>query len=335
MAYGATSSSLLLLFGVAPAVASASIHMAEIATTAASGISHLWFRNVDRSILLKLVVPGSISAFVGAAFLSSLPGEAIRPYVSGLLILLGIHILSRFLLRKREAAGDQPPRYARSFLVPLGLVGGFFDAVGGGGWGPIATPALLARKGAVPRKVIGTVDTSEFAIAVSATLGFALFLGWEQFHWAWVAAFVIGGVAAAPLAAWLVKIMPAYLLGVLVGGFIILTNAHTLIQSLGRIPGVWTAGIYTVLVVAWLAAIIYQVRRNRGSANRVGKAGGEEPSETPHIAETGTKHTAAAGTPRVAGATAKQSAESGMRRITGSQANPGVESEVRRITESK
>jgi hypothetical protein len=280
MAYGATSASLLLLFGVAPAVASASIHMAEIATTAASGASHLWFRNVDRSILLKLVVPGSISAFIGAAFLSSIPGEAIRPYVSVLLILLGIYILLRFMLIKRASANEQPPNYKSSFLFPLGLIGGFFDAVGGGGWGPIATPALLAKKGAVPRKVIGTVDTSEFAIAASATLGFILFLGWEQFHWTWVAAFVIGGVAAAPLAAWLVKIIPSHLLGVLVGGFIVLTNAHTLIQSLGGVEGVWSAVTYAALFGAWLAAIVYQIRHNRGSRNQaelvgVGDSGGD------------------------------------------------------------
>jgi len=268
MAYGATSASLLLFFGVAPAVASASIHMAEIATTAASGASHLYFRNVDRSIILKLVVPGSISAFLGAAFLSSLPGHVIKPFVAVLLTLLGVYILLRFLLKKEDPQGESaPPVYSPKYLVGLGLIGGFFDAVGGGGWGPIATPALLAKKGATPRKVIGTVDTSEFAIAVSATLGFVLFLGWDQFHWTWVASFVIGGVLAAPIAAYLVKVIPSYLLGVLVGGFIILTNIRTVIQSLDFIqqPGV----IYAILLVLWSAALVYQIRtRRRGVAER-------------------------------------------------------------------
>lgn len=261
MAYGATSASLLLMFGVAPAVASASIHMAEIATTAASGASHLWFGNVDRGILLRLVLPGSISAFAGAAFLSHLPGETMKPFVSGFLIVLGIFILYRFLRVKRTGPepGRKPPKYGGAFLTPVGLVGGFFDAVGGGGWGPIATPALLAKGAASPRKVIGTVDTSEFAVAVSATLGFVLFLGWEQIHWLWVGAFVIGGVAAAPLAAWLVRIVPAYLMGVLVGGFIILTNVRTLALAMDIASGPWMPVAYGIIIILWGAAILYQI----------------------------------------------------------------------------
>jgi uncharacterized protein len=265
MAYGATSSSLLLFFGVAPAVASASIHMSEIATTAASGASHLYFKNVDRSLLLRLVVPGSISAFMGAAFLSSIPGNLIKPFVAVLLTLLGVYVVLRFLVKKADDSGSSiPVRYSGKFLIPLGLIGGFFDAVGGGGWGPIATPALLAQKGASPRKVIGTVDTSEFAVAVSATLGFVIFLGWEQFHWAWVAAFVIGGVLAAPLAAYLVKVIPPYLLGVLVGGFIVLTNVRTLLQSAGE--GVNRPLIYAGILALWAAALIYQVLSHKKQA---------------------------------------------------------------------
>lgn len=261
MAYGATSSSLLLLFGVAPAVASASIHMSEIATTAASGASHLYFKNVDRSLLLRLVVPGSISAFAGAAFLSSVPGHLIKPVVAVLLTLLGLYVLLRFLKKEEDPVSSSPVRYSGKFLIPLGLVGGFFDAVGGGGWGPIATPALLAKKGASPRKVIGTVDTSEFAIALSATLGFVLFLGWEQFHWTWVAAFVIGGVLAAPVAAYLVKVIPSRLLGVLVGGFIVLTNVRTLLQTLGG--GAYDALVYAAVLILWAAALVYRIRSGR------------------------------------------------------------------------
>lgn len=262
MAYGATSASLLLFFGVAPAVASASIHMAEIATTAASGASHLYFGNVERSVLLRLIVPGSISAFIGAAFLSSMPGHLIKPFVAVLLTLLGVYVLLRFLLNKEDTAGKAAPvKYSGKFLIPLGLIGGFFDAVGGGGWGPIATPALLAQKGASPRKVIGTVDTSEFAIAFSATLGFILFLGWEQFQWTWVAAFVIGGVAAAPIAAYLVKVIPSHLLGVLVGGFIILTNVRTLLDTVHF--GANAPYVYAVILALWGTAVLYQVRSRK------------------------------------------------------------------------
>ncbi|WP_166240278.1 sulfite exporter TauE/SafE family protein [Paenibacillus turpanensis] len=263
MAYGATSASLLLFFGVAPAVASASIHMAEIATTAASGASHIWFKNVDKTAVIRLIIPGSISAFIGAAFLSSLPGEAVRPFVSFFLLALGVYILLRFLLQSRPKNEQESFRPTKKLLTPLGLVGGFMDAVGGGGWGPIATPVLLSQKGSTPRKVIGTVDTSEFAIAVSATLGFAIFLGWEQFHWQWVIAFMIGGVAAAPLAAWLVKMIPSYLLGVLVGGFIILTNASTVIQSLDLMPASWIGAAYVLIIGLWISAIVYQVKNRK------------------------------------------------------------------------
>jgi uncharacterized protein len=265
MAYGATSASLLLMFGVAPAMASASIHMAEIATTAVSGASHIWFKNVDRSILMKLVIPGSISAFLGAAFLSSVPGDAIKPVVSLFLTLLGVYILIRFLLIRNKKASSATPKYSKAFLTPLGIVAGFMDAVGGGGWGPIATPALLAKDGATPRKVIGTVDTSEFAIAVSATLGFVLFLGWEQFNWTWVLAFIIGGVLAAPLAAWLVKIIPSHIMGIVVGGFIILTNIRTLINYM-KLPSSISTAIYALLIVLWVAGIIFQLLQSKKRA---------------------------------------------------------------------
>lgn len=262
MGFGATSSSLLLMFGIAPAVASASIHMAEIGTTAASGASHLWFKNVDKRILWKLTIPGAISAFIGAAFLSSLPSAMIKPFISSFLILLGVYILIRFLFFQHLSSKNQSSAISRKFLTPLGIVGGFLDAVGGGGWGPITAPVLMARKGVSPKKVIGTVDTSEFAIAVSATLGFILFLGLEHFQWQWVLAFMIGGVIAAPIAAWLVRIVPSYMLGVLVGGFIILTNAMTIIKTVA-LPVSWAALAYSLIMVLWSVAIFYQIMNRK------------------------------------------------------------------------
>lgn len=262
MGFGATSSSLLLMFGIAPAAASASIHMAEIATTAASGASHLWFKNVDKRILWKLTIPGAISAFIGAAFLSSLPGDKIKPFISVFLILLGFYILIRFLFFNHLPSKNQGSTFSSKFLTPLGIVGGFFDAVGGGGWGPITAPVLIAKNGISPKKVIGTVDTSEFAIAVSATLGFILFLGVEQYQWQWVIAFMIGGVIAAPIAAWLVRIVPSYMLGVLVGGFIILTNSMTIIKSVA-LPVSLAALTYVLIIAIWMVAIIYQVKNRK------------------------------------------------------------------------
>ncbi|PGT82284.1 MULTISPECIES: sulfite exporter TauE/SafE family protein [Bacillaceae] len=259
MAYGLTSTSLLLAFGVAPAVASASIHMSEIATTAVSGISHYKFGNVDKKMVITLMIPGAISAFIGAAFLSSLPGHLIKPYISIFLMIMGIYVLSRFLFKWNPKQEKQ--KTSAWYLIPLGAIAGFFDSVGGGGWGPINTPALLSRKGAIPSKVIGTVDTSEFAVTTASTLGFIIFLGWEQFNYVWVAAFVIGGVIAAPIAAWLVRIIPAYLLGVVVGGFIVLTNLNTVLDIFGT-SGNLKLVIYSILFIAWIVAIVRSFQRN-------------------------------------------------------------------------
>lgn len=268
MAYGVSSSSLLLAFGIAPAVASASVHLSEVATTAASGISHIKFGNVDRKMVYRLIIPGSIGAFTGACFLSSLPGDIAKPYVSTFLMLLGFYVLFRFLFvfRKNEETEAKPLSIKQS--IPLGLIAGFADATGGGGWGPIATPILLTKKGMSARKVVGTVDTSEFAIAVAATIGFVISLGWESVNWMWVGALVIGGVIAAPIAAWIVRIVPPQLMGLLVGGFIILVNARTILNT-------WIADaslypyIYLFLVIGWGAAIIFGVRKMKQDVKSV------------------------------------------------------------------
>lgn len=268
MAYGVTSTTLLLSFGIAPAAASASVHLAEVVTTAASGASHIKFGNVDKQAVFKLIIPGSIGAFVGACFLSNLPGNLAKPFISIFLLVLGLYVLLRFLFRFEKENHSQLLNLTRKKSITLGLIAGFADATGGGGWGPITTPVLLSQKGTSARRVVGTVDTSEFAIAVSATIGFLISLGWEQVNWYWVVALMIGGVVAAPLAAWLVKKLPSYLLGVLVGGFIVLTNTRTLITA-------WSAGpevvpfIYGFIVFGWVLAIRYAVSRNRGNAEEV------------------------------------------------------------------
>jgi uncharacterized protein len=262
MGFGLSSSSILLAYGLAPAIASASIHLSQVATTAASGFSHYKFGNVDKKLVLTLAVPGAISAFIGAALLSRIPGEIIRPYISLFLLGLGFYIVIRFLHLNREATQLKKKKsFKKSFIYPLGFVGGFLDAIGGGGWGPVNTPVLLSRQGIDPRKVIGTVDTSEFIVTISATLGFLVFLGWEQFSWLLVFAFVIGGVIAAPIAAWLVRVMPPLVLGVLAGGFIILTNVRTLLNT---IPLAENAiySIYTLLFFGYIVTIVLSIRKN-------------------------------------------------------------------------
>jgi uncharacterized membrane protein YfcA len=262
MAYGVTSSSLLLTFGIAPAIASASIHLSEVVTTAVSGVAHIKFGNVDRQALFKLIIPGSIGAFIGALFLSNIPGDIVKPYISLFLLILGLYVLFRFLFRFNPGSEKNSIDLSRRQSISLGLIAGFADATGGGGWGPLTTPILLSKKGASARKVVGTVDTSEFAIAVSATLGFMISLGWGEVNWLWVIALMLGGIVAAPIAAWLVQKLPSYLLGVLVGGFIILTNARTLLIS-WSVNNLSIAIIYMVISIGWVVAIIFAVQKNK------------------------------------------------------------------------
>lgn len=264
MAYGVTSTSLLLAFGIAPAVASASVHLAEVVTTAASGASHIKFGNVDKQTVYRLVIPGSIGAFLGATFLSNLPGDLAKPYISLFLFILGVYVLIRFLFKFRPTEVKKGVTLSRKKSIPLGLIAGFADATGGGGWGPIATPVLLSQKGMSPRKVVGTVDTSEFAIAVSATLGFLISLGWEEVNWIWVGALMVGGIVAAPIAAWLVQKIPGQLMGVLVGGFIILINSRTLVNEWIEQATVYPY-IYIGIAIIWIVAIFYTVSKIRNN----------------------------------------------------------------------
>src|ERR671918_954995 len=156
MAYGVTSQSLLLTIGIAPALASASVHIAEVGTTAASGVSHWRFKNVDWAKVWPLAIPGAIGAFFGAVVLSSfITAEAAEPIVAIFLFGLGVFVLARFSFRRHERPVQIRP-VSRGFLAPLGLIAGFLDAAGGGGWGPISTPTLLSSGRMEPRKIIGT-----------------------------------------------------------------------------------------------------------------------------------------------------------------------------------
>ncbi|AGK52127.1 sulfite exporter TauE/SafE family protein [Bacillus sp. 1NLA3E] len=260
MAYGLTSTSMLLAFGIAPAVASASVHLAEVVTTAASGVSHIKFGNVDKGLVYRLIIPGSIGAFAGATFLSNLPGDLVKPYISIFLLILGAYVLFRFLFIYQSGEGKQGTKLTRKQSIPLGLIAGFADATGGGGWGPIATPILLSKNGMTARKVVGTVDTSEFAIAVSATLGFFISLGWQDVNWFWVGALMIGGLIAAPIAAWLVRIVHPQLMGVLVGGFIILVNARTLLNTWVEDTSSYPY-LYAVIAAIWIGAIFVTIKK--------------------------------------------------------------------------
>lgn len=291
MAYGVTSTTLLLAVGTNPAAASATVHLAEIGTTLASGAAHWRFGNVDWRVVAKIGIPGAIGAFAGATFLSKLSTELAEPVMSLILLGLGIYVLSRFTFVGLPKGNLGKPLRKR-FLSPLGLVAGFLDATGGGGWGPVGTPAILASGRLEPRKVIGSIDTSEFLVAVAASLGFLFGLGSEGVNAAWAVALLVGGLIAAPIAAWLVRHVPPRILGSAVGGLIVLTNVRTLLRSdwVGAGDGVqWV--IYGFIYVVWAAAIAYSLREHRRQvalekapdAATVPSPGGEPGAETAKV----------------------------------------------------
>ena len=262
MAYGVTSTTLLLAVGVAPALASASVHIAEVGTTLASGVSHWRFGNIDWSKITWLAVPGGIGAFLGAVVLVSvITAEAAEPIIAIFLFCLGLYILSRFSFRRREQPVVVRP-IARGFLAPLGFVAGFLDAAGGGGWGPISTPTLLSSGRMEPRKIIGTVDTSEFVVALCASIGFLLTLSFAQIPWSVVGALLVGGVVAAPIAAYVVRILPMRVLGTAVGGVILITNMRTFLGAIGLSGGLVFV-LYALIVVVWVAALAHSIIVNR------------------------------------------------------------------------
>lgn len=222
MAYGLVSSSVLLSLGLPPAVASASVHTAELATSAVSGASHAWFGNVDRKLLLQLAIPGACGGAIGAFFLANIPGEKIAPFVNGYLVVLGLLVLAR-------ASGHALLRGRMRHPSPLGFVAGALDAIGGGGWGSIATSTLIARGGCA-RIVIGTANAAEFLVTVAISTTLILHVGVQ--HWNVVLGLLAGGVLAAPFAAWLVKHLPERVVLVAVGGLIVALGGVRLFREL-------------------------------------------------------------------------------------------------------
>lgn len=223
MAYGITSTTVLLNFGVPPATASACVHAAETFTTGASGFAHWKIGNVDRRLIWRIAVPGMIGGALGAWLLSGLPGDLLRPLVSGYLLLLGVFIIWKAVHRRRTFV-DEPPKN----LTPLGFIGGFMDAIGGGGWGPIVTSTLLGQ-GTKPRYAIGSVNLAEFFVTLTISATFVLTIGLS--HWTIIAGLVIGGVIAAPFAALAAKHLPDRLLMSMVGGVVILLSLRTIVNA--------------------------------------------------------------------------------------------------------
>jgi len=217
MAYGVISTTVLLSFGVSPANASATVHAAKVFTGAASGASHIFYRNVDWKLMALLSGGGAVGGGLGAFVLTSVPGRAVKPYVVAWLALMGLIILYR------AWRGTRPKVFSWRSPLPLGLLGGFFDAIGGGGWGPVVTSSLMGA-GADPRKAIGTTNAAEVFVAAATSAAFlgSLLTGHWDTHglrallWS-VAGLIAGGVIAAPVAGWMTRVLPLRMLTWAVG----------------------------------------------------------------------------------------------------------------------
>jgi len=230
MGFGLTSSTLLVTLGASAAVASAAVHAAEIGTTLVSGASHWHADNVDKKILKKLAIPGGIGAILGATFLSSIDLSSAKVFISTLLLLLGFLLLYRniFTFAPQPASVEiTNPRY----FTYLGFTGGFVDASGGGGWGPIVTPTMMTTTAVEPRKIIGTVSAAEFIVAVSASVGFLANINRLDINWGVVGGLALGGSIMAPIAARIVVKLPRKQIGILVGLAVIIINGLRIITS--------------------------------------------------------------------------------------------------------
>ncbi len=259
MAFGVTATTGLLTVGTAPAVASASVHLAEVGTAVASGASHWRLGNVDWRIVAWLALPGAVGGFAGATMLASLASEAARPWMAVMLVGLGLYVLLRFSLGASPVRTRTLSARGHRWLVPLGLAAGFIDATGGGGWGPMSTSTLLSSGRVSPRHAIGSVTTSETVVSLAASVGFLTTLGGDMLSVTVIVGLLIGGVLAAPLAAWVVRSLPTRLIGVGAGGLIILTNMRVVLGAVGVVGT--TSTVLTVLFgMAWIAVLAWALR---------------------------------------------------------------------------
>lgn len=288
MGFGVTSTTILIMLaGLGPAQASAVVHTAEVGTTLVSGISHWKFGNVDWKVVLRLGVPGAIGAFAGATFLSNLSMEAAAPVTSAILALIGINLVWRFSKgRVRRTFSERP--HSAGFLGGLGIIGGFVDASGGGGWGPVTTSTLMTLGRTEPRKIVGTVNTAEFLVSVAATLGFIIGL-WSDLvdNLAAVVALLIGGAIAAPIAAWMISRVNATVLGGFVGTAIVALNAPKVWNALGvEFGSDWIVQLAIILIGVTFTIIgIRRYRTNLAEALAAEAAADAVGDRTPLTAE--------------------------------------------------
>lgn len=219
MAYGVISMASLLLFGVSPAISSAAVHIAEIFTTGVSGLSHAMFKNINRDLLIRIAIPGVFGAIIGAYFLTKVPSTIIKPCITFYLFIMGSYIIFKAI---RNTFMPPSPTLSRK-LIPIGLAGGFLDAAGGGGWGPIVTTSLVAL-GFQPRFAIGSTNLAEFLVTLSASATFMSTIGFPPLKI--IIGLLVGGVIAAPIAAYVTRIIPSRIFMFLVGSLIIILSIY-------------------------------------------------------------------------------------------------------------
>lgn len=254
MGYGTITMTFLLGLSISPAIASASVNVATAASDLVSGYSHWRMGNVHWPTALKLGIPGAVGGFAGAWALASLTNlDAATPVTSTILIGLGVIIVWRFAKGRRE---DHTERARTGFAAPTGLVAGFLNAVGGGGWGPVTMPVMLATSRLAPHKVVGSVSAAEFAAASAAVLGFWLTLAdGLQVLWPLVVGMAVGGMLAAPMAAWLTRKIPTLKLGTTIGMLVIALNLRTFLAGFD-VPWPAVIAVYLLLVAVWVAVLV-------------------------------------------------------------------------------
>jgi uncharacterized protein len=262
MGFGVTSATVLLALGVAPATASAATHAAKLPTTLISGLSHWRVGNVDKAVLVRVAIPGAVGGFLGAVVLTSISMAAAKSGMAALLLFFGVVILVRFGFGLRIIPTPKNGHTAR-WLSPIGLLGGFVDATGGGGWGPVVTPSLMTVTSHEPRKVVGTTNAAEFLVAVSVSLGFITGAAHQDIPWLPVLGLVLGGVIVAPIAARLAGRLPHAPMGVMVGGLIILVNSIVVLAAVADLPLVVDLALMTtwLLFVGHLASVAWRKER--------------------------------------------------------------------------
>jgi uncharacterized membrane protein YfcA len=256
MGFGVTSATVLLYLNVAPVTASAATHAAKLPTTLISGLAHWRAGNVDTAVLTRVAAPGVVGGFLGAVVLTNVSLESAKGWMSGLLLFFGAVIFARFGFGARLIPTPRNGNTAR-WLSPIGLLGGFVDATGGGGWGPVVTPSLMTVTRHEPRRVVGTVSAAEFLVAVSVSVGFLTGAAQHGIPWLPVLGLVMGGVLVAPFAAQLAGRLPHAAMGTLVGGLVIVVNGVTIVAALGGLPG-WLDALLMVTVTAVTARVAWR-----------------------------------------------------------------------------